>query len=157
MEVNIFPDSREASPIADDQAPASEPAEATSEPSEDFDASFNAIFEEMDRVQGVSQGARLHSYSITILIMSDTVILISSSGTENFDNDDIDMLINELEEEQNVAAPIQEVQEMADDEEMWAIVRELEEQEKESGKNIPPVTIVPQLQEDSDDDLYVND
>lgn len=49
---------------------------------------------------------------------------------------------------------VQEIQEMEEDEDMWAIVREMEEQEASINKSAPGLAPV---HEGSDDDLYVNE
>jgi len=71
------------------------------------------------------------------------------------DEMDIDAIINDFEEEnQNAAMVVQD----AEDEDMWDIVREVDEHEaaKAKAKNTSVQPSVPP-QMDSDDDLYVNE
>jgi hypothetical protein len=69
---------------------------------------------------------------------------------------DVDALIDEeLELQQSTTSPGIFAQEgEGDDEEMWNMVHEIETQESEKADK-PPTTAL--VQEDSEDDLYVND
>ena len=67
---------------------------------------------------------------------------------------DIDAIINSFEEEnRNIAPAVQD----AEDDDMWDIVREIEEQEAAKAKETSAPAPAPPSQVDSDDDLYVNE
>jgi hypothetical protein len=157
VQVNIFPDSRENSPAPDEQGgETSEGIDATSDMETNVDAELDAMLEDMAPSQANKQTKRWVVFILKLLYFLNKYS--ASSSNENDEPEmDVDALLDEeLDLEQSFTSSGLFAQEGdGDDEEMWNLVHEIEAQ---GGENVDkaPVEAV-QVQEDSDDDLYVND
>jgi len=73
VQVNVFPDSRETSPISEKQGEESEaPNAAESEPDTNVDAELDAMFEDMSRSQAAPHEA---TYVISIFCMLSDIMV----------------------------------------------------------------------------------